>query len=75
MTPSDRDIAKMFFIVKGHITDKKTMEDSFDGYFKRMWGNHEICYHEDGFEEAYEEYLNEERRKETLEKGKENGSR
>ena len=51
------------------------MEDSYDGYFKRMWGNHEICYHEDGFEEAYEEYLNEERRKETLEEGKENGFR
>ena len=75
MTPSDRDIAKMFYIVKGHITDKITMKDSYDGYFKRMWGNHEICYHEDGFENAYEEYLNEERRKETLEKGKENGSR
>lgn len=56
MTPSDRDIAKMFYIVKGHITDKKTMEDSYDGYFKRMWGNHETCYHEDGFEEAYEAY-------------------
>jgi len=75
LTPSDRDIAKMFYIVKGHITDKITMKDSYDGYFKRMWGNHEICYHEDGFENAYEEYLNEERRKETLEKGKENGSR
>ena len=46
----------MFYIVKGHITDKKTMEDSYDGYFKRMWGNHEICYHEDGFEEAYAAY-------------------
>ena len=56
MTPSDRDIAKMFYIVKGHITDKITMKDSYDGYFKRMWGNHEICYHEDGFEEAYAAY-------------------
>ena len=75
MTPNDKDIARMFYIVKGHLVDKKTMEDSYDGYFKRMWGNHEICYHEDGFEEAYEEYLNEERRKETLEEGKENGFR
>ena len=56
MNPSDRDIAKMFFMVKGHITDKKTMEESYNGYFKRMWGNHELCYHEDGFEEAYEAY-------------------
>ena len=46
----------MFYIVKGHIVDKKTMEDCYEGYFKRMWGNHEICYHEDGFEEAYEAY-------------------
>tara|TARA_R110000796_G_scaffold12532_7_gene41358 strand:- start:145 stop:321 length:177 start_codon:yes stop_codon:yes gene_type:complete len=57
LTPSDRDIAKMFYMVKGHITDKKTMEDCYDGYFKRMWNNHELCYREDGFEEAYEEYL------------------
>ena len=75
MTPSDKDIAKMFYIVKGHLTDDRTMKDSYDGYFKRMWGNHEICYHEDGFEEEYKEYLNEKRRKEALEKGKENGSR
>ena len=47
----------MFYMVKGHITDKKTMEDCYDGYFKRMWNNHELCYREDGFEEAYEEYL------------------
>jgi len=40
-----------------------------------MWGNHELVYHEDGFEEAYEEYLNEGRRKAIMEKGKENGSR
>ena len=56
MKPSDRDIAKMFYIVKGHLVDKKTMEDSYNGYFNRMWGNHEICYHEDGFEEAYAAY-------------------
>lgn len=56
MTPSDKDIAKLFFMVKGHITDKKTMEESYNGYFKRMWGNHELCYHEEGFEEAYAAY-------------------
>jgi hypothetical protein len=22
-----------------------------------MWGNHELVYHEDGFEEAYEAWL------------------
>ena len=51
------------------------MQLVYDSYFKRMWGNHELVYHEDGFEEAYEEYLNEGRRKAVMEKGKENGSR
>jgi hypothetical protein len=24
-----------------------------ESYFKRMWGNHEIIYREEGFEEAW----------------------
>ena len=47
----------------------------YDSYFQRMWGNHELCYHEEGFEKAYEEYVNEQRRKTIMEKGEENGSR
>jgi len=54
---TDREIAKLFYMVKGHIVDSKTMKDCYNGYFKRMWGNHELCYHEDGFEEAYEKHL------------------
>ena len=45
-------------MVKGHITDKKTMEDCYDGYFKRMWNNHEATYREEGFEEAWRKYKN-----------------
>jgi hypothetical protein len=54
---TDKEVARLFYMVKGHITDPKTMRDCYSGYFKRMWGNHELCYHEDGFEEAYKKHL------------------
>ena len=75
MKPSKKQIAKLFYSVKGHLVDEHNMELCYDSYFKRMWGNHELCYHEEGFEEAYEEYLNETRRKAIVEKGEENGPR
>jgi hypothetical protein len=75
LNPSKKQIAKLFYSVKGHLVDEHNMELCYDSYFKRMWGNHELCYHEEGFEEAYEEYLNETRRKATVEKGEENGPR
>jgi len=41
-------------MVKGHLnTTEETMRGSYNGYVKRLWGNHEAVYHEDGFEEAY----------------------
>ena len=46
----------MFWIVKGHLTDENTMRQSYNGYFKRMWGNHETVVHEEGFDEAWAEY-------------------
>jgi len=73
LNPSKKEIAKLFYSVKGHLIDEHNMQLVYDSYFKRMWGNHELVYHEDGFEEAYEEYLNEGRRKAIMEKGKENG--
>ena len=42
MDVSDKEIAKMFF----------------DGYFRRMWNNHEATYREEGFEEAWRKYKN-----------------
>ena len=51
-----KEVARMFWIVKGHLTDERTMRLSYNGYFKRMWGNHETVYHEEGFEEAWAEY-------------------
>lgn len=51
----------MFWIVKGHLgADEKTVFDCYDGYFRRMWGNHETVYHLDGFEEAWENKLKKE---------------
>lgn len=50
---------KLFWMVKGHLipdswsyADIRKMEQS---YFARLWGNHEACYHEEGFEEAWRE--------------------
>ena len=57
-TPTHKEICRMFWIVKGHLgASESTMRDCYDGYFKRMWGNHETVYHEDGFEEAYKKLL------------------
>ena len=36
----------------------------YDDYFKRVWGNHEFCYHEKGFEEAWKTKLSEQAQKE-----------
>jgi len=38
-------------------TTEATILESAPGYFKRLWGNHEAVYHEDGFEEAWNEKM------------------
>ena len=41
-------------MTKGHLeVTEKTARDCYEGYFRRAWGNHEMVYHQDGFEEAY----------------------
>lgn len=59
MTLKERKEAyRLFWMVKGHInTSEETILASADGYFKRLWGNHEACYHEEGFEEAWQKML------------------
>jgi hypothetical protein len=32
----------------------KDVRSVLDGYFNRIWGNHENVVHEDGFEEAWQ---------------------
>ena len=54
----EKEAYRLFWMVKGHLnTTHETIMQSADGYFKRLWGNHEACYHEDGFEEAYKKVL------------------
>lgn len=45
-------------MVKGHLnTSHETIMACEDGYFRRLWGNHEACYHEKGFAEAWKKLL------------------
>jgi len=53
----EKECNRMFWIVKGHLIPRawhpEEIVEMYDSYFKRMWGNHETCYHEEGFEEAW----------------------
>jgi len=53
-----KEAHRLFWIVKGHLNaPERTILECADGYFKRLWGNHENCVHEEGFEEAYKKML------------------
>ena len=55
---SHKEAHRLFWMVKGHLnTTERTILECAPGYFKRLWGNHEACYHEEGFEEAYKKLL------------------
>lgn len=47
--------------VKGHLIPEEWADDDkqvravLNGYFKRLWGNHEASIHLEGFEEAWSE--------------------
>lgn len=63
MTKFQRKEANRFYwIVKGQLIPESWSDDDvlkiYDGYMKRIWGNHENCVHEDGFEEAWNEREN-----------------
>ena len=49
-----RDKARVFWMVKGYLPDRKTIESAYTGYLKRLWWNEEAYLRADGFEEAYE---------------------
>lgn len=56
--PSHREAHRLFWMVKGHLgASEETIFQCYEGYFKRLWGNHEAVYHEDGFDEAYKKLL------------------
>jgi len=60
MTLSElKEANRLFWIVKGHlIPDSWTEQDILsmqENYMRRLWGNHEAAFHEDGFEAAWQE--------------------
>ena len=42
--PSDKEVAQLFFSIKGHITNISVMRACYDGYFRRAWSNEENWY-------------------------------
>jgi hypothetical protein len=54
-----KEVNRFMWIVKGQLVPDGYSDQDYievhDSYFKRLWGNHENCVHEGGFEEAYKE--------------------
>lgn len=56
-----KEANRIFWIVKGHLipagwSDKEILSMQ-DSYVRRMWGNHEAVFREEGFEEAWNKRL------------------
>ena len=52
-----KEAYRIFWMVKGHLNvSQSTVISCADGYFKRLWCNNEAYLHEDGFEEAWENF-------------------
>ena len=57
-----REAARLYWMVKGHIPDflhtspDNELKQIIDSYTKRMWNNSEAYLHEEGFDEAWEEF-------------------
>ena len=57
-----KETAKLYWMVKGHIPAWLHMcptEELYkirDQYTRRLWGNNEAYLHEEGFDEAWEEF-------------------
>jgi hypothetical protein len=52
-----REANRFYWIVKGQLIPEswsdKDVEGIYNSYMKRIWGNHENCVHETGFESAW----------------------
>lgn len=57
-----KEANRYYWIVKGHLIpdswQEKEILSVYNGYFDRIWGNHENCVNEEGFEEAYSKKFN-----------------
>jgi hypothetical protein len=64
-----KEANRLYWIVKGKLIDRswsdEAVEDTYNSYMKRLWGNNENYVHETGFEQAWKareaEILEEER--------------
>lgn len=43
-------------MVKGYLPHKVMIENSYNGYIRRLWWNEEAYLREEGFEEAWKLY-------------------
>ena len=58
MSNDFKEACRLFWMVKGHLgASDDTILGSADGYLRRLWGNHENGYKEEGFKEAYQKKL------------------
>ncbi len=58
MSQDFKEACRLFWMVKGHLgASDDTILSSADSYFRRLWGNCENYYKEEGFEEAYQKKL------------------
>lgn len=62
-----KEANRYYWIVKGQLIPESWTEEDvnaiLNSYMRRIWGNHENCVHETGFEDAWSE-----RQEENLEK-------
>jgi hypothetical protein len=58
-----KEANRLNWIIKGQLIDTSwsdiEVEKTYHSYFKRLWGNNESYIHEDGFEDAYEQRVQE----------------
>lgn len=52
-----KEANRFYWIVKGQLIPTSWSDNDVEGiynsYMKRIWGNHENCVHEEGFEAAW----------------------
>jgi len=52
-----KEANRYYWMVKGMLIpeswQEKEIMDTYESYFRRLWGNHEACVHEIGFEAAW----------------------
>tara|TARA_R110002153_G_scaffold29711_16_gene91275 strand:+ start:10053 stop:10301 length:249 start_codon:yes stop_codon:yes gene_type:complete len=56
--PDLKELCRIFYMTKGHLNvNIKTVEQCYDGYFKRLWNNNEGYLKEEGFDKSYKQFI------------------